>query len=101
MPSTSPIAIACAIAMVSIATTPVQQPATVIVRNGQVVTAERTWQADIAIRDGVIVDIAPKLAFSASTKEIDASGLLVLPGGVDPHVHLGGSGDDYTSGSAA
>ena len=33
---------------------------------------------------------------------IDAGGLLVLPGGIDPHVHLGGIGvDDYTSGSAA
>jgi dihydropyrimidinase len=55
----------------------------------------------VRIRDGVIVEIGQKLAAGAGVREIDASGLLVLPGGVHPHVHLGGSGDDYTTGSAA
>jgi dihydropyrimidinase len=72
-----------------------------VVRNGLVVTHERSREADVRIRDGVIVEIGQKLAAGAGVREIDASGLLVLPGGVDPHVHLGGSGDDYTTGSAA
>jgi dihydropyrimidinase len=81
--------------------TAAQQPATLVIRNGLVVTAEGSRQSDVAIRNGVIADIAPKLPSGTSDNEIDATGLLVLPGGVDPHVHLGGTGDDYTSGSAA
>ena len=35
-------------------------------------------------------------------RAVDATGLLVMPGGVDPHVHLGGSTrDDYRTGSPA
>ena len=41
-------------------------------------------------------------ARDSNTVEIDARGRLILPGGIDPHVHLGGArADDYASGSAA
>ena len=77
-----------------------QQPAELIIRNGTVVNAEGQFQADIRVRDGSIVEIASNLSGSEGAREIDASGLLVLPGGVDPHVHIT-TADDYTSGSAA
>ncbi len=77
-----------------------QQSAELVIRNGTVVTAEGRFQSDIRVRDGSIVEIASNLSGSAGAREIDASGLLVLPGGVDPHVHIS-TADDYTSGSAA
>ena len=78
------------------------QPAELIIRGGTIVTAEDTTQGDIRVRDGVIVEIGTGLAATGGAREIDAEGLLVLPGGIDPHVHLGGNWvDDYTSGSAA
>ena len=58
-----------------------------IVRGGTVVTAAGEEQADIAIADGVIVAVRPDLE-DDSGEVIDASGLHVLPGGVDSHVHF-------------
>ena len=58
-----------------------------LIKNGTLVTAEKTFQVDILIQDEKIQRISSGLeADSAST--IDASGKLILPGGVDPHVHL-------------
>jgi dihydropyrimidinase len=56
-----------------------------VVRNGTLVGACDTFEADLGIADGRIATIGQGLPAKA---EIDASGLLVLPGGVDPHVHL-------------
>lgn len=58
----------------------------IILKGGTVVTASDTYPADIGIRDGRIVAIAEDL--SGGSKEIDASGRLVLPGGIDSHVHI-------------
>ena len=78
------------------------QPAELIVRRGTIVTVDGTTTGDIRVRDGVITEIGTGLAATEGAREIDADGLLVLPGGIDPHVHLGGNWvDDYTSGSAA
>ncbi len=77
-----------------------QQPVELVIRNGVIVTSEGRSEGDIRVRDGVIVEIDQNLAGSNAAREIDARGLLVLPGGVDPHVHIGRA-DDYTSGSAA
>ena len=56
------------------------------VRGGTVVTASDTVRADVGVRDGVIVAVAERLEGAA--REIDASGLLALPGGIDSHVHI-------------
>lgn len=56
------------------------------IRGGTVVTASDTLMADVGIRDGKIVAIAD--AIKGATREIDAKGLLVLPGGIDSHVHI-------------
>lgn len=58
-----------------------------IIRNGTVVHSEGTGIADIGIKDGKIAAIAQGLRAGAGV-EIDADGLLVLPGGVDTHCHI-------------
>ena len=59
----------------------------IIIRGGMAVTAQGTQTTDIAITKGKITAIANDLSGTAQT-EIDASGLLVLPGGVDTHCHI-------------
>ncbi|MEM6381945.1 MAG: dihydropyrimidinase [Pseudomonadota bacterium] len=57
-----------------------------VVRGGTVVTASDTMKADVGITEGKIVALGESL--SSAAEEIDASGLLVLPGGIDSHVHI-------------
>ena len=56
------------------------------VRNGTVATASDTFQADIGVKDGRIAAIGAGLA--PGTRDLDARGKLVLPGGVDSHCHV-------------
>src|SRR2546421_11797875 len=78
-----------------------------IIRNGSVVTATDTYTADIAITNGKIVAVGTELPSENATKILDASGKLVLPGGIDVHTHLdmpfGGttSADDFETGTRA
>src|SRR3954465_625237 len=62
-------------------------PATLI-RTGTVVTAERSFAADILVDGEKIRDIAPSLPAEAAARVIDASGMLRLPGGIDAHTPL-------------
>ena len=57
-----------------------------IIRGGTVVTAADVGRSEVGVKDGRIVALAKDLPRAAS--EIDASGLLVLPGGIDSHVHF-------------
>ena len=57
-----------------------------VIRNGTVATASDTFRADVGIRDGRIVALGENLEGSATT--IDATDRLVLPGGIDRHVHI-------------
>jgi dihydropyrimidinase len=57
-----------------------------IIRGGTVATASDTFACDIAIRDGRIVALGDDLG--AADEVIDATGRLVLPGGIDSHVHI-------------
>ena len=57
-----------------------------VVRGGTVATASDTVASDVGIRDGRIVALADRLGEGG--REIDASGKLVLPGGIDSHVHI-------------
>jgi dihydropyrimidinase len=77
-----------------------------VLRGGTLGTAGGTFKADIAIKGENIAAIGNDLG--AGTREIDASGKLVLPGGVDAHAHieqLSGMGvtnaDTFASGTAA
>ena len=58
----------------------------VVIRNGTVVTASDTVVSDIGVKEGRVVALADNLP--PGRDEIDASGHLVLPGGVDGHCHL-------------
>jgi len=74
----------------------------ILISGGTVVTSEGRFDADVRVRDGTIVEIGTGLAAGTDARTIDATGLLVMPGGVDPHVHLGGNRrDDYRTGSRA
>ncbi|TMD94158.1 MAG: allantoinase AllB, partial [Chloroflexi bacterium] len=75
----------------------------VIVRGGTVVTARGARVADIAISGDWIVGVGRNL--DAEGEEIDASGLYVLPGGIDSHVHFNEPGrtewEDIAHGTSA
>jgi len=62
-----------------------------VLRGGTVVTASDQYRADVGIAGGRIVAIADSLR---GASEVDAGGLLVLPGGVDSHVHVEQPGSD-------
>ena len=62
--------------------------ATVLIKNGRIVTAVDDYQADLLIEDGRIRTIGQGLVVGEHVETHDASGLLVLPGGVDVHTHL-------------
>ena len=79
---------------------------TTLVKNGTVVTSADRYDADIYIDKGKITLIGQGLNVPADTV-VDASGKLVMPGGIDVHTHLdmpfGGttSADDFESGTIA
>ena len=78
----------------------------VLVKNGRIVTASDDYNADIFVSEESIQMIGRDLAVRAD-KTIDAAGKLVIPGAIDPHVHMqlpfGGtvSSDDFESGTRA
>jgi dihydropyrimidinase len=57
-----------------------------IIRGGTVATASDTFACDVGISGGKITALGADLG--AATEIVDASGLLVLPGGIDSHVHI-------------
>src|SRR5215831_746047 len=59
----------------------------VLIKNGRIITASDDYVADLFIEGEKISAIGKGLSVTAS-KEIDATGKLVFPGGIDPHVHL-------------
>ena len=67
------------------------------IRGGRVVTPDATTVADVGIRDGAIEQIG--VAIPAAKTEIDASGLLVLSGLIDVHVHFNQPGREDWEGA--
>jgi len=78
-------------------------PPGLLIRQGRIITPGAQWVADIRVAGETIIEIGNDLAHSSSKERIiDAKGLYVLPGGIDPHAHLSKPWvDDYTSGSQA
>ncbi len=79
-----------------------------LIKNGTLVTSMKTERADLLIDDGEITQVGQGIHANEACEVIDASGLLVLPGGVDVHVHLDlpmfntvSSDDHYTGTKAA
>ncbi len=58
---------------------------TKVIKGGTVVTADRTWKADVLIEGEVIKQIGQDLK---GDEVVDAEGAYVIPGGIDPHTHL-------------
>ena len=81
--------------------------ATVLIQNGTIVNADSTTKADLLIDGATIKEIRAGIPASSADKVVDASGLLLLPGGIDAHTHLdmpfGGtqSADDFLTGTRA
>src|SRR5438477_12046730 len=76
-----------------------------LIRGGTVVTADAERKGDVLVRAGKIAEVGDGIAGGEDV--IDATGMLVLPGVVDPPTHLlldtgtARTADDFTSGSAS
>ena len=78
----------------------------ILIKNGRIITASADYTADVFIEGEKISHIGENLNMKAD-EVIDASGKLVIPGGIDPHVHLDMpfmgtySSDNYETGTLA
>src|SRR6266699_3419410 len=78
-----------------------------VIRNGTIVTATDTCTADVGVNGDKVTAIAAQLPTENATRIVEASGCLVIPGGIDVHTHLdmpfGGttSADDFETGTIA
>ena len=79
----------------------------ILIKNGTLITASDTFEADILIEGETIAQIGRDLQHP-NAEVIDAAGKLIMPGGIDPHVHLDlpmfgtvSSDDHYTGHKAA
>ena len=79
---------------------------TILIQGGTLVTASETYQADILIDGEIIAAIGHNLPVG-NAQVVDASGKMVLPGGVDAHTHFNlpmmgtVTSDDHYSGHKA
>src|SRR5216110_1575105 len=77
-----------------------------LIKNGRIITATDDYVADVFIDGETVSAIGRKLPMKAD-QTIDAKGKLVIPGAIDPHVHMelpfGGtiSSDDFKTGTIA
>lgn len=80
---------------------------TLLIRRGEVITADARYRADILCEGEIITQIGHDLPVPQGTEVIDATGKFVFPGFIDPHVHIHlpfmgtVAKDDYESGSKA
>src|ERR1700692_1164793 len=78
-----------------------------LIRNGTVVTSESSAPADVLVDGEKIKEVRKGIPVSAAERRLDATGLYVMPGGIDAHTHLdmpfGGttSSDDFETGTRA
>jgi dihydropyrimidinase len=80
---------------------------TTLIKNGTLITAAKTTQADLLIQEGKIASVGQDFNEDGA-QIIDAVGKYIMPGGIDPHVHLDlamfgtvSSDDHYTGHKAA
>lgn len=76
-----------------------------VIAGGTLVSPEAETLASLAIRDGIVVAVGPADTMPPAREVLDASGLHVLPGAIDVHVHFRDPGyphkEDFASGTAA
>ena len=65
-------------------------PTPLLIKGGMIVNADRSWRADVLCVNGKIIAVGNDLDDQAplGTRTLDAAGLYVMPGGIDPHTHL-------------
>ncbi|KAM9777923.1 dihydropyrimidinase-related protein 5a [Neosynchiropus ocellatus] len=79
----------------------------ILIKGGKVVNDDCTQEADVYIEGGIVQQVGKELMIPGGAKVIDASGKLVMPGGIDTSVHLeetfmnATTADDYYSGTKA
>jgi len=61
---------------------------TVLIKGGTVVNADRSVRADVLCQDGRIVAVTESIDAPKGATIVDAGGLYVMPGGIDPHTHM-------------
>ncbi len=59
-----------------------------LIKNGEIVTADSRWHGDIYVEDETIARLGQNLDAAPGAEVIDAAGKLVFPGFIDPHVHI-------------
>jgi dihydropyrimidinase len=59
-----------------------------LIKNGEIVTADARYRADLWCEGEAITQIGPNLVAPPGTDVIDATGKYVFPGFIDPHVHI-------------
>ncbi len=69
-------------------------PYDLLIRNGRVVDPAHGVDGprDVAIEDGRVVEVAEGIDPASADRVVDAAGLVVMPGIIDTHVHIGGFG---------
>jgi dihydroorotase len=76
-----------------------------VINGGIIVSPDAEYRASIAIKDGLIHAIGAPEAMPASKQTLDATGMHILPGAIDVHVHFRDPGyahkEDFGSGTAA
>jgi dihydroorotase len=79
--------------------------ADLVIRGGTVVSPDAQFAASVAIKDGKVLAVGAQEAMPSARETLDASGLHVLPGAIDVHVHFRDPGyahkEDFASGTAA
>jgi dihydroorotase len=79
--------------------------ADLVIRNGKIVSPDAVIDASIAIKDGRVLAVGADRAMPSATETFDATGMHILPGAIDDHVHFRDPGyphkEDWESGTAA
>src|SRR5262249_41851612 len=79
--------------------------ADLLIRGGKLVSPDCIIDACVAIKDGVITAVGDEAAMPPARETLDATGMHVLPGVIDVHVHFRDPGyphkEDFASGTAA
>src|SRR5580693_3718147 len=78
--------------------------ADLVIRNGTVVSPDAAIPASVAIKDGAVLAVGAADAMPEAKETLDATGLHVLPGAIDVHVHFRDPGyphkEDFGTGTA-
>ncbi len=85
--------------------TPSEITADLVIHGGTVVSPDAEYKASIAVKNGKILAIGEKDAMPDAMETLDATGLHILPGAIDVHVHFRDPGypqkEDFASGTAS